>query len=167
MLRIARLGVALLLTGCSQSYVYMRADGQDLGADPALYKQFETDSMVCQGESHREGSPTGQGFHVGPGGGAVKDCMAAKGYLIVQSEMADLKRQELAAKAVGAPEAAAPGGAMEKQRSSGGAAASRATPVGAAADARPVLEQCSRISDKAARLACFDRATAKSSDNRQ
>lgn len=168
MLRIARLGVALLLTGCGQSYVYMRADGQDFGADPALYKQFETDSMICTGEAHREGSPTGQGFHVGAGGADAKDCMAAKGYVIVQSDLADLKRQELAAKTGGSPVAAAPSVAMERLKPSpGGAVPSRAAPVATAADAQPAFEQCSRISDKTARLACFDRATAKSSDSRR
>jgi hypothetical protein len=170
MLRVAGLVVALLLAGCGQSYVYMRADGQDFGADPALYKQFETDSMVCQGETHRGGSPTGHGYNVAAGSGAAKDCMAAKGYLVVQSDLVDLKRQELAAKAVGAPEAAAAanGVAMERSKSSArGAAPSRPAPVAPAADAQSVLEQCSRISDKAARLLCFDRVTAKSSDNRR
>jgi len=163
MLRIAALAVALLLTGCGQSYVYVRADGQDIGGDPAIYKQFETDSMICQGETHRQdGSPTGRGARVGASSGAANDCMAAKGYIVVQSEVADLKRQDLAAKAAGAPEATAPGVAMEKPRSStGGAAALRAAP----AAAPPVLEQCTRISDKAARLECFDRAAAK--DNRR
>src|SRR5262245_31607244 len=162
MWRIAGLVVGLLLAGCGQSYVYMRADGQDLGADPALYKQFETDSMVCEGESHRDGSPTGQGFHSGAGSRAAKDCMAAKGYVIVQADLADLKRQELAAKGTGAPEAAANGAAMEKLKSSArGAAPSRAAPVAPAADAQSVLEQCSRISDKGARLVCFDRVAGK------
>jgi hypothetical protein len=168
MLRIAGLVVALLLAGCGQSYVYMRADGQDFGADPALYKQFETDSMVCQGETHRGGSPTGHGYNVSAGSGAAKDCMAAKGYLVVQSDLVDLKRQELAAKGAGAPEAAANGVAMEKSKSSArGVAPSMPAPVAPAADAQLVLEQCSRISDKAARLVCFDRVTAKSSDNRR
>lgn len=168
MLRIAGLVVALLLAGCGQSYVYMRADGQDFGADPALYKQFETDSMICTGEAHRAGSPTGQGFQVGAGGTGAKDCMAAKGYVIVQSDMADLKRQELAAKAAGSPVAPAPGVTMEKLKSpNGGTPASRAAPVATAADTQPAFEQCSRIPDKAARLACFDRATAKNLDNRR
>ena len=161
MLRIAALAVALLLTGCGQSYVYVRADGRDIGGDPAIYKQFETDSMICQGETHRQdGSPTGRGARVGASSGAANDCMAAKGYIVVQSEVADLKRQDLAAKAAGAQEVTAP--AMEKPRSStGGAAALRAAP----AAAPPVLEPCTRISDKAARLECFDRAAAK--DNRR
>ena len=55
MFRIAALGVALLLTGCGQSYVYVRSDGQDIGGDPALYKQFETDSMMLSGR----GAPAG------------------------------------------------------------------------------------------------------------
>ena len=162
MLRIAALAVALLLTGCGQSYVYVRSDGQDIGGDPALYKLFETDSMICQGEAHRQdGSTTGRGAHFGASSGAANDCMAAKGYIVVQSDVADLKRQDLAAKAAGAQEAPH-GVAMEKPRSStGGAAALRAAP----AAAPPVLEQCIRISDKAARLECFDRAAAK--DNRR
>jgi hypothetical protein len=164
-LRIAALGVALLLTGCGQSsYVYVRGDGQDLSGDPALYKQFETDSMTCQGEAHRQGAYAGRGgTSVGANSGLANDCMTAKGYLVVQSEIADLKRQELAAKTGAAPEATAHGIAMEKLKSSNGgaAAASRAAPAPLAADASPVFERCSRISDKAARLECFDRAATK------
>jgi hypothetical protein len=169
MLRIAALGVALLFTGCGHSYVYVRSDGQDIGSDPALYKQFETDSMICQGETHRQvGSSTGRGLGFGASSGAANDCMAAKGYIVVQSEVADLKRQDLAAKAASAPEATARGVAMEKLRSStGGAAALRAAPVPLAAAAPPVLEQCTRIPDKAARLECFDRAAAKNLDSRR
>ncbi len=169
MLRIGALPLALLLTGCGQSYVYMRADGQDISGDPALYKQFETDSMTCKGERHRyDASPTGRGASVGGSGVAVNDCMAEKGYIVVQSEVADLKRQDMAAKAAEKAQrdaAAAAPPAIEKLRSStGGAAASRAAP---AADALPVFEQCTRISDKAARLECFDRAAAKNSDGRR
>jgi hypothetical protein len=169
MWRIAALGIALLLTGCGQSYVYVRADGQDISGDPKLYQQFETDSMTCQGEMHRyDASATGRGLSVGGMGGGVNDCMAAKGYIVVQSEVADLKRQDLAAKAGNASEAAAHGVAIEKLRSStGGAAALRVAPVPLAAAAPPVLEQCTRISDKAARLECFDRAAAKNLDSRR
>ena len=162
MWRIGALGVALLLTGCGQSYVYLRADGRDIGGDPALYKQFETDSMTCQGEVHRQGPPTGWGVSVGAGGASVNDCMAAKGYTVVQSELADLKRQDLAAKAGNAPDGAASGVAT-----TGGAAALRPAPVPRAAKSPSVFEQCTRISDKAARLACFDRATVKGSDSRR
>jgi hypothetical protein len=165
MLRIAALSLAFLLAGCGQSYVYIRADGQDIGNDPALYKQFETDSMRCQGDMHRGGPPTGYGTSVGAVGGSVNDCMATKGYVVVQSEVADLKRQDLAAKASNAPEGAAPGGAIEKSRSATGGTL-RAAPV-PRADAPPVFEQCTRISDKAARLACFDRATAQGSNSRR
>jgi hypothetical protein len=169
MLRIAALSLALLLIGCGQSYVYIRADGQDIGSDQALYKQFETDSMTCQGEMYRQGGPpTGRGVNVGAGGGAVNDCMAAKGYIVVQSELADLKRQDLAAKTPGVPEAAAHGVTSEKLKSStGGAGALRAAPDPAAGDAQPAFEQCTRIADKAARLVCFDRAAAKGSDSRR
>ena len=84
MLRMVAVGVALLLTGCGQSYVYVRADGRDIGGDPALYKQFETDSMTCRGEMHRqEGTPAGRGGSGGAGSGAANDCMAAKGYVVV------------------------------------------------------------------------------------
>ena len=150
-MRIAALGVALLLTGCAQgSYVYARADGRDLSSDPALYKQFETDSMACQGESFRQGSTAGRGGgSFGANSALASDCMTAKGYLVVQSDVADLKRQELAAKTGNVP----------------AAAASRPAPVPLAADASPVLDRCSRISDKAARLECFDRAAA--AKNRQ
>ena len=152
-MRIAALGVMLLLTGCGQSgqssYVYLRADGRDLSGDPALYKQFETDSMTCQGESYRQGSAAGRsGGSFGANSALASDCMTAKGYLVVQSDVADLKRQELAAKTGNVP----------------AAAASRPAPVPLAADASPVLDRCSRISDKATRLECFDRAATK---NRQ
>jgi hypothetical protein len=166
MLRITALSFSLLLTGCSQSYVYIRTDGQDLGADPALYKQFETDNMTCQVNVHRGGPPTGYGTSAGAIGGSVNDCMAAKGYVVVQSEVADLKRQDLAAKATNAPEGAASGGAIEKSRSATEGTL-RVAPVPRAGDAPPVFEQCTRISDKAARLACFDRATAQGSDSRR
>jgi hypothetical protein len=162
MLRIVGLAVALLLVGCGQSFVYIRADGRDIGSDPALYKQFETDSMTCQGEVHREGAPTGRGVSVGAGGGAVNDCMAAKGYTVVQSELADLKRQDLAAKAGSAPD-----GAVSGVATTGGAAALRPTPAPRAAESSSVFDQCTRISDKAARLACFDRAAVKGSDSRR
>lgn len=163
MLRIAAFSLALLLVGCGQgqgqSYVYIRADGQDLGADPALYKQLETDSMICQSQAHQGGGPTtGRGGPAGAGNTAVNDCMATKGYLVVQSDLADVKRQELAAKATGSPEAHSV--ATEKLKSStGGAAALRTAPV--PDDGQPVLEKCTRISDKAARLVCFDRAAAR------
>jgi hypothetical protein len=167
-LRIAALSFALLLTGCGQGYVYIRADGRDIGSDPALYKQLEMDSMTCQGEVHRENGPlTGRGLSGGPAGGAMNDCMTAKGYAVVQSEVAELKRQDLAAKTAGTPEAAAHGVAMESPKSSTGAATVRGAPVPAAADAKPIIEQCTRISDKAARLVCFDRAAAKGADNRR
>ena len=162
MLRIAALSLALLLTGCGQGYVYIRADGRDIGSDPALYKQLETDSMTCEGEVLRPGRPTGRGFSAGSGGGSINDCMAAKGYTVVQSELADLKRQDLAAKAGNAPDGAASGVAT-----TGGAAALRSAPVPRAAESPSVFEQCTRIPDKAARLACFDRAAVKGSDSRQ
>jgi hypothetical protein len=171
MLRIAAFSLALLLVGCGQgqgqSYVYIRADGQDPGADPALYKQLETDSMICQSQAHQGGGPTiGRGDHAGAGSTAVNDCMATKGYLVVQSDSADLKREELAAKATGSPEVAAHAVAREKLKSSnGGTAALRTAPV--PDDGQPVLEKCTRISDKAARLLCFDRAAAKGSDSRR
>ena len=169
MLRIAAFSLALLLVGCGQGngYVYIRADGQDLGADPALNKQLETDYMLCQSQAHRGGGPTtGRGGLVSAGATAENDCMATKGYLAVQSDLADLKRQELAVKATGAPEVAAHSVGTEKLKSStGGAAALRTAPV--PDDGQPVLEKCTRISDKAARLVCFDRAAAKGSDSRR
>ena len=163
MSRIAALSLALLLTGCGQGYVYIRADGRDIGSDPALYKQLEIDSMTCEGEMHRGiGRATGRGFSAGSGGGSINDCMAAKGYTVVQSELADLKRQDPAAKAGNAPDGAASGVAT-----TGGAAALRSAPVPRAAESPSVFEQCTRIPDKAARLACFDRAAVKGSDSRQ
>jgi hypothetical protein len=167
-LRIAAFTLATLwLAGCGQSYVYVRADGQDISGAPALYKQFEGDSMICHGETHRQESSSGWGPNVGANSGAVNDCMTAKGYVVVPSEMADLKRRDLAARAANTSEAAARGVGIEKLAPTGAPAALRAAPVPLAAGASPVLERCSRISDKAARLECFDRATTKNSDSRR
>jgi hypothetical protein len=104
MLRTAALVLAALmltgLTGCTASYVYMRADGRDFAEDEALYKQFETDRMTCQGEGHSGNIPTNAAYHsTGNVDGRARDCMGQKGYIVVQSDMADLKRQDLAAKA--------------------------------------------------------------------
>ena len=104
MLRTAALVLAGLmlagLTGCTASYVYMRADGRDFAEDEALYKQFETDRMTCQGEGHSGNIPTNAAYHsTGNVDGSARDCMGQKGYIVVQSDMADLTRQDLAAKA--------------------------------------------------------------------
>jgi hypothetical protein len=88
------------LTGCTASYVYMRADGRDFAEDQALYKQFETDRMTCQGEGHSGNIPTNAAYHAtGNVDGSARDCMGQKGYIVVQSDMAELKRQDIAAKA--------------------------------------------------------------------
>ena len=91
---------ALMLGACTQGYVYMRADGRDLGEDPALYKQFETDRMTCQGDGHATDVPSSAAYRSGgPSGDNGRDCMTAKGYLVVQSDVAELKRKEIAAQA--------------------------------------------------------------------
>ena len=91
---------ALMLCACSQGYVYMRTDGRDLAEDPALAKQFETDSMTCQGEAHASDISVSTAHH-GAGGASngPRDCMAEKGYTVVQSDVAELKRKEIAAQA--------------------------------------------------------------------
>ena len=102
MLRTSALVLAALmltgLTACTQSYVYMRADGRDFAEDQALYQQFETDRMVCQGERHNADSPTTAAYH-GAGDMGGRDCMGQKGYIVVQADLADMKRQEIANKA--------------------------------------------------------------------
>jgi hypothetical protein len=78
----------------------VRADGRDFAEDQALYQQFETDRMTCQGEGHSGNIPTNAAYHsTGDIGGNAPDCMGKKGYTVVQSVMAVLKRQDLAAKA--------------------------------------------------------------------
>jgi outer membrane biosynthesis protein TonB len=101
MLRATVLALAALMLGaCSQGYVYMRADGRDLGEDPALYKQFETDRMTCQGEAHGTDVPSSAAYRSGgPSGDNGRDCMTGKGYLVVQSDVADAKRKEITAQA--------------------------------------------------------------------
>jgi hypothetical protein len=80
-------------------YIYMRADGRDFAEDQALYKQFETDRMTCQGEGHSGNIPTNAAYHSTDMSGSSRDCMGQKGYIVVQADVADLKRQDLAAKA--------------------------------------------------------------------
>jgi len=67
MLRTAALVLAALmlagLAGCTASYVYVRADGRDFAEDQALYQQFETDRMTCQGEGHSGNIPTNAAYH--------------------------------------------------------------------------------------------------------
>jgi hypothetical protein len=101
MLRATVLALAALMLGaCSQGYVYMRADGRDFGEDPALYKQFETDRMTCQGEAHGTDVPSSAAYRSGgPSGDNGRDCMTGKGYLVVQSDVAETKRREIAAQA--------------------------------------------------------------------
>ena len=104
MLRTAALVLAALmltgLTGCTASYVYVRADGRDFAEDQALYQQFETDRMTCQSEGHSGNIPSNAAYHsTGDVGGNARDCMGKKGYTVVQSDVAELKRQDLAAKA--------------------------------------------------------------------
>jgi hypothetical protein len=94
--------VVLPLAGCGANYVYLRADGQDLGSDPALYQQFEKDSGICLSEIDTiSGLPAwGSGTNdVAGGGNAARECMREKGYLVVQADVAALKQQDLAAKA--------------------------------------------------------------------
>jgi hypothetical protein len=91
---------ALMLCACTQGYVYMRADGRDFGEDPALYQQFETDRMTCQGVAHGNDIPSNATIHsTGAMGDNGRDCMAGKGYLVVQSDVAELKRKEIVAQA--------------------------------------------------------------------
>ena len=80
--------------------VYVRADGRDFAEDQALYQQFENDRMTCQSEGHSSNIPTNAAYHsTGDVGGNARDCMGKKGYTVVQSDVAELKRQDLAAKA--------------------------------------------------------------------
>jgi len=102
MLRTAVLLLAVLaLAGCSSvDYVYLRADGQDLDSNPVLYQQFEKDSKICRSDVSDPGPPVyGGGTNPDTGGIARQDCMKDKGYLVVQSDLAALKQQDLAAKA--------------------------------------------------------------------
>lgn len=102
MLRIASVGFARRASACGlwgHGYVYLRADGRDLGDEPTFYQQFETDRMTCQSEIHRHDPTPGGRGRGGCVAGAVTDCMAQKGYVVAPSEAADLKRKALAAEA--------------------------------------------------------------------
>src|ERR1700751_1834815 len=70
----------LALTSCAEKAIYLRTDGQDMTANPALHQQFELDRPVCQGEP-----------------GDDKDCMAVKGYVSVPKEQAAAKQRQLPA----------------------------------------------------------------------
>jgi len=101
LLRTAVLLLAVLaLAGCSADYVYLRADGQDLGGNPALYQQFEKDSVLCRSEVSDSGAPIwGGATNAAADGIARQQCMKDKGYLVVPADLAALKQQDLAAKA--------------------------------------------------------------------
>jgi len=78
----------------------LRADGQDLASNPALYQQFEKDSMFCRSEVSDSGPPLwGGGTNAAADGTARQECMKDRGYLVVPADLAALKQQDLAAKA--------------------------------------------------------------------
>jgi len=97
---------ALGLAACSLSslgtanFSYLRTDGQDIG-DPAFAQQFNKDRAACEAEMHRGGSGPDSRYdnNIAARGGAVRDCMEEKGYIVVMARDADAKQQELAAKA--------------------------------------------------------------------
>jgi hypothetical protein len=107
-LRIAVLALtALVLTGCGAlglRFSYVRADGQDIASNPALYQQFNMDRAICQGEMHRNdravtSSAIGSDMSRSSSDDLVQDCMENKGYLVVTEKEAVAQQQELAAKA--------------------------------------------------------------------
>ena len=83
MRKVALLLWLFALTSCAEKTIYLRTDGQDMTANPALHQQFELDRTVCQSEP-----------------GDDKDCMAVKGYVSVPKEQAAAKQRQLAAIAV-------------------------------------------------------------------
>jgi hypothetical protein len=97
------LAAALALGACGMvaRFAYIRADGQDISADPALTQQFNKDSAACQSERHRGGGSYDARYsdNISAQGEAVQDCMEEKGYIVVMERDADAKQQELAAKA--------------------------------------------------------------------
>jgi hypothetical protein len=98
------LAAALALGACSSMvarFAYIRGDGQDISADPALTQQFNKDSAACQSERHRGGGSYDVRYsdNIAANGDAVQDCMEEKGYIVVMERDADAKQQELAAKA--------------------------------------------------------------------
>jgi len=108
---------ALVLAGCTLSthFVYVRADGQDMTANPALYDQYEADRAICQGQTVSGNlQPLGFGGYSGStaGNDIFQDCMAKHGYTVMSAEAAAAKQQEMAAaaaeKARREAEAAAP-----------------------------------------------------------
>jgi hypothetical protein len=110
MVRLAYLPfAALLLVGCAQNTIYLRADGQVAANDPVLRQQFEMDRTVCRGEMQKA-DLSGVTFTGGGLAGAVaaaergqaagqvaQGCMASKGYVLVREDEAPAKQQELAA----------------------------------------------------------------------
>ena len=97
------LAAALALGACSSAltrFAYIRADGQDISADPALTQQFNRDNAICQSERHRGGGGHDSRYtdNIAAQGDAVQDCMEEKGYIVVMERDADARQQELAAK---------------------------------------------------------------------
>lgn len=71
--------------------VWLRLDGQRGAENPVLARQFETDRSTCLGTTQQSNEPS-QAIDT-----VAKDCMAAKGYIQVPEDQAEMKTQELAA----------------------------------------------------------------------
>jgi hypothetical protein len=81
-----------LLLGCvttkTVEMAWVRTDGKRIADDPALLQQGKTDIAVCQANLDA-GSPTE----------TARDCMARKGYALVQKDQAEELRAAYAAAA--------------------------------------------------------------------
>jgi hypothetical protein len=107
----AMLAGALLLFGCAQQVKqsWVRLDGQSIRENPLFLQQYETDSMICTGETQKANLQSNaycQGIAGCVVAGAVRGnqlqtvangCMAQKGYVLVPEDQAAAKAAELRA----------------------------------------------------------------------
>ncbi|MCX7312160.1 MAG: hypothetical protein NTV56_10640 [Alphaproteobacteria bacterium] len=102
------LASAALLAGCVSDMTYIRTDGRNVSADPALEQQFQKDNAVCSGETERARTAappiTTSGL---PGAVATatltdaldkveQTCMSQKGYALVYQNVAEVRLAEFA-----------------------------------------------------------------------
>lgn len=111
MRKFAVMAGALLLFGCAEQVKnsWVRADGQSIRQSPAFMQQYETDSMICNGETQRanlQSTAYCQGIAGCAVAGAVRGnqlqtvangCMAQRGYVLVPEDQAEAKAAELRA----------------------------------------------------------------------
>lgn len=106
------IGIAIALFGCATKpevqMVWMRADGQRVGSNPALQSQFELDKIACNGEMQKAGLSGTQFCRSGVDCAIAssvrgnqmeavgKGCMADRGYLYVSVDEAEARMSAMA-----------------------------------------------------------------------